>query len=78
MNVTKLSGYMAFTLLIGAANADADDYQRNRLRAELLPLLEDTKHWNGPAILQTFHDIMGPSWKPKGEWASAIENFTEN
>lgn len=63
-------------LFIGAANKDATLEQRGRLRDEALPILKDTpdpREAMAGAVLKT-SEIMGPEWRPEGEWDEAITN----
>jgi len=68
-----LAGHMAFVMLVGAANADSDSYQRARLREEFLPLLKNTKHWDAHQLTRKLQDIMGERWAPSGEWMAQID-----
>lgn len=68
-------------MFIGAANADATNEQRARLRDEVLPVLGDQdtppRQAMANAVLLT-GEIMGSKWRPKGEWEEWITNLLED
>ena len=47
------SGHLAFVMFVGAARADADPAQRDRLKAEIPPLLEEYVHGGSPEVIAT-------------------------
>ena len=56
--------------------ADADPAQRDRLKAEIPPLLEEYVHGGSPeTVLRRVVEIMGPQWRPTGEWATWIDKM---
>lgn len=62
---------LTVVMFVGAANADATIEQRARLRDEALPPLKDDALTPGEAYRKTVTTaaaIMGPAWRPKGEW----------
>lgn len=70
------SGHLALVMFIGAARADADPTQRDRLKAEIPPLLEE--YGGSPeTVLRQVVEIMGPQWRPTGEWATWIDGLTK-
>jgi hypothetical protein len=72
------SGHLALVMFIGAARADADPTQRDRLKAEIPPLLEEYVHEGSPeTVLRQVVEIMGPQWRPTGEWATWIDGLTK-
>jgi hypothetical protein len=73
--VSIQTGFLV-VLFIGAANKDATPEQRARLKTEALPILRDTpdpKEAMASAVLKTA-EVMGPEWRPAGEWDEAITN----
>lgn len=77
-----MAGYLAFTLFIGAARADADFDQLARLRAEVMPVIERLAAPKLPVAEQRklmyivgtrLQDIMGKDWQPRDEWWSQIQ-----
>lgn len=72
------SGHLALVMFIGAARADADPTQRDRLKAEIPPLLEEYGDGGSPeTVLRQVVEIMGPQWRPTGEWATWIDGLTK-
>ena len=68
----------SLVMFIGAARADADPTQRDRLKAEIPPLLEEYVHGGSPeTVLRRVVEIMGPQWRPTGEWATWIDGLTK-
>lgn len=63
---------------IGAANAAGSPEQRERLRTEVLPIMEDkslaVSESYKQSVLKT-QEIMGKDWEPQGEWAAAINTL---
>lgn len=68
-------GWLAFSLYIGAANAEATPAQRTLLRTALPPLIQELRVSREAAlpILQAVTRIMGPGWRPTGDWAHQID-----
>jgi hypothetical protein len=62
--------WLAFTLYVAAANADAEPEQREQLWRRLKPLLPLLRESSAVAgrILQNVHAVMGASWRPTGAW----------
>lgn len=57
--------------VVGAANSEATEEQRDRLREEALPPLSDKSLPASEAyaaVVRKTGEIMGPGWRPKGEW----------
>lgn len=72
------SGHLALVMFIGAARADADPAQRDRLKAEIPPLLKEYRRGDSPeTVLLRVVEIMGPQWQPTGEWATWINGLTK-
>lgn len=62
---------LAVVMFVGAANADATREQRNQLRDQALPPLKDSSLTPSQAYEKTVRRtaaIMGPAWRPNGEW----------
>lgn len=82
MSSKGLGGYLAFTMFVGAAWEDAFEYQRVMIRTQGRVHLEHMRA-KDPAVgkaamvafLKDIQEIMGPKWKPSGEWAVVIENM---
>jgi hypothetical protein len=75
--MTSLADGLAFTLWVGAANADATPEQRRRIQDSIPIALEhyvvDGDEMPVRTIIQI---VMGPDWKPTGEWADFIASLT--
>lgn len=78
----NVGGYLAFTLYVGAAVADATGDQRRLLDTNMNPLLkrmkevqEDAREWGlvAESMLINIHRIMGPDWRPKEDWLRQIK-----
>lgn len=66
-----ISRALLVVMFIGAANQDATPEQRARLRGEALPPLKDETLTAAQAYEKTVRTaaaIMGPDWRPRGEW----------
>ena len=81
-----LGPWMAFTLFIGAARADANPDQIKSLRANVLPAIADLKRRDLTpeetrrvlvVVLTRVQTIMGHDWQPQGEWMVAINSMLE-
>jgi hypothetical protein len=62
---------LVVVMFVGAANQDATQEQRARLRDEALPPLKDEALTPGQAYEKTVRTtaaIMGPDWRPTGVW----------
>jgi hypothetical protein len=68
--------WLAFTLFIGAARADATVAQQEELTRVLTPLLVELRHTNNAEeIMRTVQRVMGPTWAPGDEWRTMISNL---
>lgn len=75
MSAAAIRRSLAVVMFVGAANADATREQRSRLRDEALPPLKDEALTPGQAYEKTIRitaAIMGPDWRPNGEWEDWI------
>jgi hypothetical protein len=70
-------GWLAFTLYLGAAVAEATPDQRAALQREVKPLIAELRESNAaaPKILNVVTRVMGPEWHPTGEWEQFISNL---
>lgn len=77
----SVAGYLALTLYVAAARNDANGDQRQLLRTMLPPMIQrmrdyqnDDHNWPlaAKSLLMRVHQIMGPQWRPKGEWDAYI------
>jgi hypothetical protein len=80
--MSAAAGYMAFTLYVGAAMHDANGDQKRLMQTKLPPLISraktvthDPDEWRlvAESILINVQRIMGPEWRPIGEWAERID-----
>lgn len=75
-----LLGSMTLVMVVGAARQDATPDQVNAIRDQVLPLLSDKdgiwmKHGDSSEAMGMLQFIMGPQWKPSGEYAEYIEKL---
>lgn len=75
-----LVGSMTLVMTVGAARKDASYEQLNAIRDQVVPLLGDKdgiwmKHGDSSEALGLLQFIMGPTWKPSGEYAEYIEKL---
>lgn len=74
--MSALGGNLAFLMFVGAARADASPDQLAQLRERLPPLLDAYKAEGNPRpTMEAVIDIMGPTWRPQGDWARQIDTF---
>lgn len=78
----SLGGYMAYTLYIGAAFADANGDQTRLLRTKLPPMLKRMRELQGDdhnwplaakSLLMRIQEVMGPKWRPSDPWMAQIK-----
>jgi hypothetical protein len=85
MSHQAVAGYLALTLFVGAAIADARPHQRAKLRAQLpahTGRLRQCRTGEEAAsvvrdILAATQSIMGATWAPTGEWLEMINSLTK-
>lgn len=68
---------MVLLTWVGAANHDATPEQRAQLR-EVIRVLRDDSVPTAKAYEQVIREtaaVMGPDWRPTGEWAAQIESL---
>lgn len=77
-----LGPWVAFTLYITAARYDANPSQLTALRSQVVPAIQDLKRRDVTAeeirrllaiVINRVQGIMGPQWRPTGEWMEAID-----
>jgi hypothetical protein len=76
--MTKLAGYMAFILFMGAAMHDANEEQRARLNSEVRPLLDAMRAKTAgeremTAVMEKVLEVMGDNWQMNEESRKWIE-----
>lgn len=73
--MSKLAGYMAFTLFIHAATVDSNPEQRARLLSEVRPMLKQLRddEITIEPIMQKVMDIMGDQWRMNKASREAID-----
>lgn len=64
-------------MFVGAANADATPEQRERLRTTVSFLRDRSLTASEAYVKAVKHtaEVMGPDWRPKGEWDETITNI---
>ena len=77
-----LVGSMTLVMTVGAARKDASYEQLNAIRDQVVPLLGDKdgiwmKHGDSSEALGLLQFIMGPQWRPSGEYAEYIAKLNE-
>lgn len=70
---------LAFVMVFGAAMNDATPEQRERMREEVAPMLEQFKE-DGKTrpILYKVREIMGQRWDPSGEYGEYLTLLARN
>lgn len=72
---TRAISVLRMLLYVGAARADGTPGQVSELRARVLPALEDGA--SDQEVRKLVRDVMGPRWRPSGEWAAQIQALTD-
>lgn len=69
-----LSKALLVVMFVGAANADATPAQREQLKDAIDPLRDQTLTASEAykAVVYGTADVMGPTWRPRGEWEAWI------
>ena len=84
MNPKTLAGWLAFTMYISAARADASAGQLFEMRRVITPAIEGLKRRDLTPeetrrllaiVLTRVQTIMGKDWQPQGEWMVAINSI---
>lgn len=62
--------WLAFTMYVSAAYADATGSQRAQMQERVRPVLPELKKNSlaGLTILKEVYEIMGPGWHPTGDY----------
>lgn len=70
MSSQAVGAAMAVVMFVGAANDDAGPEQRARLREAIKPLEDEslTASQAYETVMRQTVEIMGPDWRPSGEW----------
>lgn len=68
---------LVLVVKVAAATEDADPVQKAALET-LVPAFRDLRITKDPDKLadldKRLHRIMGPTWQPRGQWATAAQN----
>lgn len=70
---------LTVVMFVGAANADATPAQREQLKTAIEPFKDKdlTASEAYAAVIRGTADIMGPAWRPRGEWDAWITRLLE-
>lgn len=71
---TAVGRALVVVMFVGAANADATPEQREQLKEAITPLRDQdlTASEAYKAVVYGVADVMGPHWRPRGEWEEWI------
>jgi hypothetical protein len=77
--IVGIGSALVLVMFVAAANDDATDEQRARLKKCLAPLKDEalTASESYVAVIRGTARIMGPTWRPQGEWADWIDRLLE-
>lgn len=68
---------LVLVVKVAAASEDADSSQKAALQS-LVPAFQDLRLSKDPDKIadldKRLHRIMGPTWQPRGQWATAANN----
>jgi hypothetical protein len=70
---------LTVVMFVGAANSDATPEQRTQLKDAIAPLSDKSIPASDAyaQVIRRTADVMGPEWRPSGEWAEWITALLE-
>lgn len=76
MKSNQIADTLRVVTYVAAAKADASAEQDRRLREERSEHLEAYRQGgSGQDLLDWLQDVMGPDWKPSGEYGAFLETL---
>lgn len=72
-----INAVVGFAYTVAAARQDATPHQLTQLRKRIVPLLKSNPRLlvsDPQRLTDELADIMGPDWKPSGQWAQGVAN----